>query len=168
MGCKSSFSCIYFHFLVNFRLGSTSCTYNRLCVPFFMFCTANHVFTLSQYVVPQKTLRNHKRCEFDSHSGNTTLFSFAHFSPAAGSADDFHLFLLNTVNILSMFGFKFNMLALMVPKGTDMLFCFLILDSSVAGFATNSSSRRYKIKDYEIYRKYSSNLWAPSVLTYWI
>jgi hypothetical protein len=57
-----------------------------------------------------------------------------------------------------MFGFKFNMLALMVPKGTDMLFCFLVLDSSVAGFATNSSSRRYKIKDYEIYRKYSSNL----------
>jgi hypothetical protein len=40
------------------------------------------------------------------------LFSFVHFSPAAGSADDFHLFLLNTVNILSMFGFKFNMLAL--------------------------------------------------------
>ena len=29
-----------------------------------------------------------------------------------------------------MFGFKFNMLALMVPKGTDILFCFLILDSS--------------------------------------
>jgi hypothetical protein len=73
MGCKSSFICIYFHFPVNVRLGSTFCTYNRLCVPF--SCSPLQIMYLHclNTSSPQKGLRNHKRWEFDSHSGNTTL-----------------------------------------------------------------------------------------------